>query len=367
MTKRINMEERMFTQEQIDALPTILDVVEKISAIENKLALRFVNQIPSPEHLDEGRFSFVSERSNRMIVRLMPTSQSPFKYYRGQSKFYEPCIPTIYRGKKKGEKSTWDDMAGNIIKICEFILLLGTHPVYCDLAQNILVNPVALAQHYGLATEYLDITNSKWVAAFFASTAYNWNTDTYYPVGRDYEDGYGVMYISKDYDNGILPEEFFEKNGVIGYQYFDRPTKQSSFGYGMFIDEDFNNSPYFDKVFFKHDIEASKIVFDMAYKQNRFIPQDTLSKLARQISTSNEVTRNAVEMCQKNYFSNKIPSLLEDVCAKKGWKIREDNTPIAKFDEVELVADWKNWMEFGKIDIQTRTLPIRAVTEFKFK
>lgn len=361
------MGKRLFTKEQIDALPTILDVVERISAVENKLALQFVAHIPSPEHLDEGRYSFVSDRRNKMIVRLMPTSQSPFKYYRGQSKFYEPCIPTIYRGKKIGEKPTCDDMAGNIIKICEFILLLGTHPVYCDLARNILVNPVALAQHYGLTTEFLDITNSKWVAAFFASTGYNWNTDTYYPVGRDYEDGFGVMYISKDYDNGILPEEFFEKNGVIGYQYFDRPTKQSSYGYGMSIDENFNESPYFDKVFFKHDIEASMIIFDMAYKQNRFIPKDTLSKLARKISTSNEVTRSAVEMCRQNYFIDKTPSLLDDVCANKGWRIREDNAPIAKFEEAELTADWKNWIEFEKADIMSRTLQIMPVMEFKFQ
>ena len=81
-----------------------------------------------------------------------------------------------------------------------------------------------------------------------------------------------------------LPDEFYEQNSVIGYQYFYRPSKQSSFGFGLSRGEDFNESPYFDKVFFRHDIEASTIVFDMSYRQKRFIPQDSLSKLARKIA-----------------------------------------------------------------------------------
>lgn len=85
----------LFGREEIEALPTILDVVEEISAMENKLVLPFVSQIPSPEHLDEGRYSFVSERTNRSIVRLMPMSQSPFRYYRGQSRYHDPCQPTL--------------------------------------------------------------------------------------------------------------------------------------------------------------------------------------------------------------------------------------------------------------------------------
>ena len=356
------MSKSLFTPEEIDALPTILDVVERISAIENKLALPFVGQIPSPEHLDEGRFTFVSERSNRNAVHLMPTSQSPFRYYRGQSVYYTPCVPTIFRGKKKGVPPTDEEIAANLIKVCEFVLLLRTHPVYCVVSQNAMVNSVALAQHYGLATEYLDITNSKWVAAFFASTGYDWETDTYYPVGRDYKDGFGVMYISKDFDMQHQPDEFYEQNTVIGYQYFDRPSKQSSFGYGLSIGEDFNDLPYFDKVFFRHDIEASTIVFDMSYRQKRFIPQDSLSKLARKIAVSKEVTRNAVELCRQHYCADRPRSFLDEVCARNGWMIREDNAPIVKFEEAEIAADWKEWMEFGKADIEARTLPIRPIT-----
>lgn len=354
------------TQGEIDALPTILDVVEQISAYENKLVLPYINQIPSPAHFDEGRYSYVSERNNRQAVHLMPMSQSPFKYYRGQSRYYEPCIPTLFRIKGKGDRPSDEDIVANLIKVCEFVLLLQTHPVYCVVRQNIKGNPVALAQHYGFATKYLDITNSKWVAAFFASTGYDWETDTYYPVGRDYEDGFGVMYISKDFDSDILPDAFFDKNGVIGYQYFERPTRQSSFGYAMSMNENFNENVYFDKIFFRHDIEASKIVFDMSYRQNRFIPKDNLSKLAKEIQESDEVTKNAVRLCWEHYFPNRDMRLLEEVCARKRWKVRGDNSPIAVFTEEDFKRDWKQWVEFGKADIESRTLPIIPVATFKF-
>ena len=361
------MNKLLFTEAQIDAMPTILDVVEQISAEENKQALHFVSQIPSPEHLNEGRFMPVSERRNRDVVHLMPTSQSPFRYYRGQSQYHEPCVPSLYRKNEKGEPSTVEEVAANLIKIFEFTLLLKTHPVFCCVAQNMTVSPFALAQHYGLVTDYLDITNSKWVAAFFASTGYCWETDTYYPVGRDYKDGFGVMYISKEFDAQSIPDEFFEKNGVIGYQYFARPTKQSSFGFQMELGEDFNKNPFFEPVFFRHDLNASKVVFDMSYRQNRFIPKDTLSKLARKIMQSDEVTRKAVEECSTRYFTDREPSFGDEVCKRMGWKIREDNAPIAAFDEAEIAADWKEWMEFGKADIEARTLPIHPVTMIPLK
>lgn len=355
--------EPLFTQEEIDALPTILDVVERISAIENELVRPYISQVPSPNHLDEGRFSFVSEKNNRNAAHLMPMSQSPFRYYRGQSTYYNPCIATIFRGKKEGEEPTEEEVIARLIKVCEFALLLRKHPVYNVVARNTMVNSVALAQHYGFSTRFLDVTNSKWVAAFFASTGYNWNTDTYYPVGKEYGKGFGVMYISKDYIEDNLPEEFFEKNMVIGYQYFARPTKQSSFGYGMKQGENFNDNPYFDKVFFRHDIEASKVVFDMSYRQNRFIPKDKVSKLARKIQVSGEVTKDAVELCLEHYCSDKNMEFMKDVCKNQGLRIRENNSPIAEFEAADLDADWKEWMAFGKADIEARTLPIIPVTE----
>ena len=350
-----------FTTAEIDSLPTILDVVDMMSAGENKLILPMASQIPSPDFYDEGRYNYVSEKYNRSIVRLMPTSQSPFTFYRGQSRYHEPCLPSLYRKGNDGEWPTDEDIAYNRIKICEFSRLLDTHPVFRELCRNTLVNYVTLAQHYGLTTEYLDITNSKWVAAFFACTGYDGKTDTYFPVGRDYGEGYGVMYMT-DFEMGNPPEEFFEKNCVIGYQYFARPTKQSSFGYRMERGEDFNNSLFFRKIFFRHDLQASKIVFEMSYRQKRFIPKDTLSMLARRIAESKVITRDALILCWANFYSDREPAFLDSVCALQGLTIREDNTIEAQFSNEELAADWRAWNEYGRAEINSHILPIMATT-----
>ena len=357
---------KMLSQAEIDILPTIMDVVEQLSKVENDALLRNgVTIFPGDGFQDEGRYSFVSETWNRNVVRLMPVSPTPYTYYRGQSRLYAPCVPSLYRRNDKGDLPSEVDIAYNRLKICEFEILLATHPVFCELSHHISVNPVALAQHYGLATEYLDITNSKWVAAFFASTRYDYNTDTYHPVGREYEEGYGVMYISKPYEAGGATEGFFSKNVVIGYQYFERPSKQSSFGYKMQKGEDFNESPYFERVLFRHNLDASKLVYEMSYKQRRFIPKDGLSRLARQIAESNEVTRRAVERCLQMCYWDKEISYLEEVCKSKGLVIRDDNRAVAQFGREELEADWKAWNKFGRADLQMRILPTRVVTELK--
>lgn len=343
-------------REKLAALPTILEVVEKISALENKLMLPKIAQVPSPDFYDEGRYNFVADERNRNIVHLMPTSQSPFTLYRGQSRYYDPCLPSLYRGDPSEE-----DVAGNRLKICEFALLLDTHPVFQEIGRNLMVEPIALAQHYGLTTECLDITNSKWVAAFFACTDYDYDTDTYTPVGSDFKEGYGVMYITKEWVLKEKPMENYEKYGVIGFQYFDRPTKQSSFGVKLSRDEDFNKSPYFDKIFFRHDLAASTMVYNMSYQQNRFIPRDPLSKLARTISESKEITRRAHYLCWNRFYADKSPGFLDKVCEAKGWKIRENNKPIAEFEPETLATDWKKWNEYGRADLESRILPTRVL------
>lgn len=86
----------MLSQAEIDALPTILDVVEQISKMENDMLLRNgVTIFPGDTFQDEGRYAFVSEAWNRNVVRLMPVSPTPYTYYRGQSDFYERDQGTV--------------------------------------------------------------------------------------------------------------------------------------------------------------------------------------------------------------------------------------------------------------------------------
>ena len=102
----------MLSQAEIDALPTILDVVERLSKMENDSLLRHRATIfPGDAFQDEGRYAFVSETWNRNVVRLMPVSATPYTYYRGQSRLYEPCVPTLFRKKGNGKMPDETDIA----------------------------------------------------------------------------------------------------------------------------------------------------------------------------------------------------------------------------------------------------------------
>lgn len=305
------------TEQEIKRLPTILDVIEQLAARENKALFRECGRIPSPGYYDEGRFNYVSDDNNRNIVHLMPTSQSPFTFMRGQSRYYEPCLPTLYRNNP-----TYAIIAKKMELIDKFKALLLTHPIFREVISNVSAGIITMAQHYGFDTNYIDITNSKWVAAFFACTGYDSKTDTYFPVGADYYEGYGVMYVTKDTETPNF--DLFRKQEVIGYKYFARPTMQSSFGMAMEKGENFNDSPFFNKIFFRHNIEASKVVFDMSYKQSRYIPVDELSVLAKRI---------------------------------------RDGLP-AEFDQKKLAKDVEDWQTFGRADLKQRILPIIPFVRF---
>ena len=56
---------------------------------------------------------------------------------------------------------------------------------------------------------------------------------------------------------------------------------------------------------------------------------------------------------------------LENVCAARGVTIREDNRLVAEFSKDELAKDWEEWNKFGRADLESRILPIRAVTTMR--
>lgn len=60
-------------------------------------------------------------------------------------------------------------------------------------------------------------------------------------------------------------------------------------------------------------------------------------------------------------------SYLEKVCKEKGLAITEDNKSVAQFSTEELESDWKSWNEYGRANLQSRILPIRAMTTLEIE
>lgn len=90
-------------------------------------------------------------------------------YYRGENRIYPESIPTLLRNLKKyttcKEKELYRMVAD--MRIAEFKALLNKFDHvknwnYCDVIYEVL------AQHYGLETGWLDVTNDFKIALFFA-------------------------------------------------------------------------------------------------------------------------------------------------------------------------------------------------------
>lgn len=184
--------------------------------------------------------------------------------YRGQSAIYEPCKPSLYRGVWTKER-----LFERSLQLADFKSILQENPQVKDLEKDgLIVNYEALAQHYGIATNMMDLTNSPLVAAFFATTRYDASTDTYSPI-LNYV-SMGIIYFSPW--GGMFNS--FEKNCIwpIGLEALRRPGEQRAFA--MVMDKKSN----FDMTSFKfwHSREASLKIWKMTRGGTMLFPYDPM-------------------------------------------------------------------------------------------
>ena len=182
-------------------------------------------------------FEIVSEKAGSPNKLLVPCEGQYSALFRGQSKDFSPCVPTLYRGDY-----TVTDVFVERLRLAVLIELLDLHPVVKEIfiKNHWKVDYEGLAQHYGLRTTMLDFTSDLDVALFFAMCPYNPETDTYETVSK--EDNVGVIYCISPmqmtrFDNNF-PKLFSDKIEVIGLQPFERPALQRGFALRMNEGED---------------------------------------------------------------------------------------------------------------------------------
>ena len=179
------------TKEEKQALPTILDVLEELAEKEYLWHKDWARQpnFLAPHFAEDGEYMITAIKFHSRQYKLLPGSQSTFTLYRGQNRYFPNCVPSLYRKPKEYTEKEWKVISR--VRTAEFMWILIKHPVVRELQSRIVVDLVPLAQHYGFPTEYMDITNNKWVAAFFAVTQFD--DDTYTPVDEQFEEGVGVF------------------------------------------------------------------------------------------------------------------------------------------------------------------------------
>jgi len=328
------------TQQQIKALPTLLDIMEEISSKEeiNNCDNSMWGMLMFNKSGYEDKFELDLCSDGWYLLR--PISLNRDMCYRGQSKVYTETKSSIYRSKSE------EAFFRANLYATEFALLLLTHPIISFLANGIeipliddkpqtckiKVDLYGLAQHYGLETEILDFSTDKWVAAFFASTDYI--KGKYLPVLST--NRYGAFYL---YSSNLAP--FENRMYPVGLQPFPRPGEQHAYGLILKKDESLESIDRINCWLFRHDPKIAELIFNYSNRSNKLFPNDLLVEKSNQLKKQKKISKRAFQETLRIYYNETDSKRYLQVCESEGI-ILVDN-PIIRFTEKEKNEFCKKW------------------------
>lgn len=331
----------------IQKLPTLMDILEDIALREETFHLEpGMLRGLFPNHYQEGMFTTMSFPNG--MVQLRPVGLLPFTYFRGESEYHPSCKPSLYRPNMTPAK-----MFVERLRACELELMISRHPM-TDIFLNrtlfrmpdgseqqipLSIDSLALAQHYGVCTELLDLTVSKWVAAFFACT--KCKNDIYTPI-KD-TDSYGCFY-----EMGVPLEDMMTaikgstelKLRAVGLQPFSRPGEQAGYVLKMNKSENFNKLRV-RKIKFRHDPKVSELVFNYANRAKKLFPYEPLQDKMKVLREKTIFSEEAYELTVSRYFAKEDKTEIQQWM--KDGNVRIQKEPLVSFTKEECDAFEAEW------------------------
>lgn len=212
-------------------------------------------------------------------------------YFRGENAYNKKCKASCFRKELRTEEEKMFAKLVNLLNMADFGWALQELE-YVQKWEMGQVYHGAVAQHYGVPTNAIDVTSNLKVALFFACC--RWDKGKWAPLkNSDFEKAdsredvykrggdsrYGVIFYAPADIANMSKELNDEKLRVthvtpIGYQPFLRPNYQSGYvieaseSYDMYKDESFA------KVKFRHTEEFCKWIFDEMEQGQLIYPVD---------------------------------------------------------------------------------------------
>lgn len=362
------------TKKEISELPTLCDVIE-LCCHEEYLADKAIINNPKfryflPTHEVKGYYQPVRMKDGKHI--LMPLSPSQFVFYRGQSKYHEKCYPSLYR-KGMGEAEIFVER----IKRVEMELMMQEYPItnlFANTFQlkdpsgnyhsiNFRIGYDGMAQHYGIKTEYFDLTTDIWTAAFFAATTYNYETDTYSPIIDTDNNEVGVFYVCNKFPP-ISDINF--RIDVVGMQPLLRPGRQFAYVYRMYQGENFNDIAH--KIFFRHDADVNNYIYNRTNQGKQLFPKETLSsKIHTEIVKAICFSKKAIDEACNRYYPNLTHDALKRLLDSNKISINSENKIwFTESEKEEALTYWETVKKSISEKIRIQWVfkgPIEIVTE----
>lgn len=272
-------------------MATILDVISELRQEDPPLVyLREGEAVAVGKFLE---FELVSWKGNARWVpsealNLPGRSGNRSFLYRGQTRRYPTCGPSLFRGVTNDEWQIKARLALERFRVAELELLIRDHPFQAVAGKHEFgVDHHGLAQHYGIPTSLLDLTSNVEVAAFFAVARWVPETRDWAPM----ETGTGVMYRLDWSAFGPGYSKYFDP---VGFGPGLRPARQHAWTFRMRPGADFQGMPHVTAVEFEHSRSASEQLITQFNGGSWLYPPDCLASLVEKLRDLPFVTLHAI-------------------------------------------------------------------------
>ena len=292
---------------------------------------------------------FVMTRLNSGRYSLKPNLRHRKFLFRGESEFHNPCKPNMSRNPHQRR------FTAEMIRGQEMRILMMSHPLVqlldlgvelCGMVYRFEMNLFGLTQHYYNKTSFLDLTSDQQVAAFFATTKYDWKTDTYSPI-EDEDSKPGVLYyysLNIDEDFGVQNDGRRSPLSTIGLQVFPRSGRQRGFLYDLRPNENFNDVARVNAVRFRHKADIARRIYTQYDGGRKLFPDDILMQHWNRENKDKDIISNRTVLMNKIDNPQMTLAEVESEVRSLGFDIRDY---VPRFTREELDAYYAAVKEGG--------------------
>lgn len=291
-----------------------------------------------------GAFTDASHKSVTVVqtssrhFRFMPGPEFCPRLYRGQNRYYEPCIPSLYRNQEP------IDIIYRAAKWMELSFALDHHPTVSWLegleieGLRFGFSAQSLAQHYGFPTALLDFSRSKDVAMFFATCGYDEKTDEYYPLTS----GRAVLYTI-DLRQMILERDSKSVPLALGLEPLPRPEAQKAFGIQLLPGQDLNSKSWSQRAVFDITKQQSNLYYEMFDGGRALFPSNPFDSHIHFLRDNNALPRPVLEYGMEIGFIPRHSSGIDAAASELGafgYNVVDDMHTIDPSTIAAALDDW---------------------------
>ena len=288
-----------------------------------------------------------------------------FAEYRGQTQEHANCLSSLDRIQDDHK------LFAALCRSTYFQQALALHPAVTQLQDlapvldkkakllPICINLEGIAQHYGLPTEYLDITSNFSVACFFATQHWNSITQKFEPMRAVLSPG--VIYKHHPM-NLIDPALGYDEIPYVpvGWQPFPRPEQQRANAIRLKAGEDFVKAMPVTPYYFQHSRNQSKRIYEEFEGGDKLLPADDLVSFADSVQTKNTFPQSTLDLAFRRYGKRRQP---QDTAEKRRGLMAQAGIMLENHNSFE-TQEWGFSQQVFDVEIQRMLSKVRTRLTF---